>query len=72
MYVVANIHTNIRHTLNPSLSDTLQHQWCFNKSNVKLEIIWMVFHCYFTPGFEDIFDCGVNNEWYDINDPIEK
>lgn len=26
----------------------------------------------FTPGFEDIFDHGVNSGWYDINDPIEK
>ena len=72
MYVVANIHTNICHTLDPSLSETLQHRWCFNKSNVKPEILWMVLRCYFTPGFEDIFDHGVNNGWYDINDPVEK
>jgi len=25
MYIVANIHTNIRHSLDPSLNDTLQH-----------------------------------------------
>ena len=72
MYIVANIHMNIRHTLDPSLNDTLQHRWCYNKSNVKPEILWMLLRRQFTPGFEDIFDRGVNNGWYDINDPIEK
>ncbi|KDR65144.1 hypothetical protein GALMADRAFT_1330174 [Galerina marginata CBS 339.88] len=72
MYVVANIHTNIRHALDASLSDTLQHRWCFNKSNVKPEILWMLLRRNFTPGFENIFDHGVNNGWYDINDPVEK
>ena len=71
MYVVANIHTNIQYTLDPSLSDTLQHRWCFNKSNVKPKILWMLVQRYFTPGFEDIFDYGVNNGWYDINDPLK-
>jgi hypothetical protein len=72
MYGVTNAHTNIRHELDPSLEDTLQHRWCFNKSNVKPEALWSLLRRHFTPGFEDILDYGLNEGLYDPNDPLEK
>ena len=72
MYVVANIHTNIHHQLDPSLRDTLQHRWCFGKSNIKPEIVWSLLRRQFTPGFEDKLDYGLNNRLYDPNNPLEK
>ncbi|KAF8056048.1 hypothetical protein FPV67DRAFT_1566782 [Lyophyllum atratum] len=69
---VANMHTSLRHRLDPSLSDTLQHRWCIDKKNIKPEALWSQLRHQWTPGFENILDEGLNNGWYDPNDPIEK
>jgi hypothetical protein len=71
-YGVANAHTMIRHRLDPSLSDTLQHRWMRKKQNIKPEINWSIFRRDFAPGFEDLLDHGVNMGWYDIGNPTEK
>ena len=70
--IVANIHTLARHELDPSLIDTLQHRWKHNKMNVKSEANWSVFRRDFAPGYEDLFESGVNQGWYDVTKPIEK
>lgn len=70
--VVANCHTCTQHRLDPSLSDTLQHRWCIDKTNVKPEAAWSQLRRQFTPGFEDKLDYGVNNGLYDPSDPLEK
>ena len=69
---IANAHTMIRHRLDPSLSETLQHQWMRKSHNIKSEINWSVFRRDFAPGFEDILQRGVNSGWYDINNLTEK
>ncbi|KAF5377194.1 hypothetical protein D9615_006459 [Tricholomella constricta] len=69
---VANMHTSLRHRLDPSLSDTLQHRWCIDKKNIKPEALWSQLRRQFTPGFEKRLDEGLNNGWYDPNNPIEK
>jgi hypothetical protein len=69
---VANMQTVIRHRLDPSLSETLQHRWMRKSKNIKSEINWSIFRRDFTPGFENILDHGVNNGWYNIDDPLEK
>jgi hypothetical protein len=69
---VANAHTMIRHRLDPSLSDTLQHRWMRKNHNIKSEANWSVFRRDFTPGFETLFDQGINNGWYDVNDLLEQ
>lgn len=61
---IANTHTAMRHELDPSLHDTLQHLFCCDKTNIKSEIGWSQFHAQFTPGFEDLFDFGVNSGLY--------
>lgn len=69
---VANLHTCIRHRLDPSLRDTLQHRWCIDKSNIKPEAAWSQMRRQFTPGFESILDQGLNDGFYDPDDPLEK
>jgi hypothetical protein len=64
---VANAQTVIRHRLDPTLRDTLQHRWMVKHQNILSEIKWSVFHRDWSPGFEDILDAGVNNGWYDVN-----
>ena len=69
---MANCHTVICHRLDPSLQGTIQHQWKFDKMNVKPEIWWSYLRTNFSPGFEDILDQGLNFGLYDPNDPLER
>ena len=71
-YGVANVQTRARHELDPSLAGTLQHRWKREKNNVKSEANWSVFRRDFAPGFEDLFESGVNQGWYDVDKPLEK
>jgi hypothetical protein len=71
-YGVANVQTLLRHQLDPTLVGTLQHRWKRNKANVKSEANWSVLRRDFSPGFEDLFEQGVNQGWYDVNRPLEK
>ena len=69
---VANVHTLIRHTLDPSLRRTRQHRFMRKHNNVKPESTWSLLRRDFTPGFQNIFDEGINQGFYDVNDPLEK
>ena len=69
---IANMHTMMRHQLDPSLRDTLQHLFCRDKKNIKSEIGWSQFRAQCAPGFEDLFDFGVNSGFYTASDPLEK
>lgn len=60
-----------RHELDLILRGTLQHRWKRNKTNVKNEANWSVFRGDFAPGYEDLFESGVNQGWYDVTKPIE-
>jgi hypothetical protein len=62
----------IRQRLDPTLVGTLQHRWMVKKMNIKSEGNWSVFRRDFTPGFESMFDKGVNNGWYNVNNALEK
>lgn len=69
---VANAQTVIRHRLDPSLRDTLQHRWMRKHQNIKSEIKWSIFRRDWSPGFEDILDKGVLNGLYDVENVLEK
>ena len=71
-YGVANAHTVIRHRLDPSLANTLQHRFAPGHNNILSEIKWSVFRRDFSPGFEDMLEQGVQSGWYDVNDALEK
>ncbi|KAF8200101.1 hypothetical protein BJ912DRAFT_873378 [Pholiota molesta] len=70
-YIVANLQTIIRHDLDPCLAGSLQHRFKRNKTNVKSEANWSVFRRDFAPGYEDLFESGVNQGWYDVDKPLE-
>ena len=69
---MANVQTLLRHRLDPTLVVPLQHRWKRNEANVKLEANWSALRRDFLPGFEDLFEQGVNQGWYDVNKPLEK
>ncbi|KAJ6613735.1 hypothetical protein B0H10DRAFT_1804947 [Mycena sp. CBHHK59/15] len=60
---LANGHTLLHHLRNPSLKGILQHHWMQERQNVMPKIGWSQLRHRFTPGFEDILDIGVNNQW---------
>ena len=71
-YGVANVQTCACHELDPTLAGTLQHRWKRKKNNVKSEANWSVFRRDFASGFEDLFESGVNQGWYDVDKPLKK
>ncbi|PPQ93947.1 hypothetical protein CVT25_015839 [Psilocybe cyanescens] len=70
-YGIAKAHTTCRNRHDPSLSGTIQHRWMLKKKNIKPEISWSQMRQRFTPGFEDLLEAGVVNDWYDINCPLD-
>ena len=40
--------------------------------NIKSEANWSVFQHDFAPGYEDLFESGVNAGYYDVNNVLEK
>ncbi|KAE9393107.1 hypothetical protein BT96DRAFT_999737 [Gymnopus androsaceus JB14] len=59
-YGVANAQTMGRQCLDSSLLGTLQHVFKHRKTNVKSEGNWSVFRRDFVPGYENVFQEGVN------------
>ncbi|KAF8076956.1 hypothetical protein FPV67DRAFT_1715799 [Lyophyllum atratum] len=70
-YGIANVTTALRHWHDPRLQGTLQHRWMRQKKNVMPEIAWSQLRRRFSPGFEDVLEYGVQEEWYDIDDPLD-
>ncbi|KAI0711283.1 hypothetical protein C8Q76DRAFT_622842 [Earliella scabrosa] len=69
---IANAHTFIRQTLDPTLCGTLQHRWMRKRMNIKPEIIWSLLGRQWKPGFENVLQLGVDEEWYsNPADPLE-
>ncbi|KAJ3963479.1 hypothetical protein EV361DRAFT_813362, partial [Lentinula raphanica] len=69
---IANMHTEIRQTLDPQLQGTLQHRFMRTKKNIKSEINWSIYRRDFAPGFEDLFNQGVNSGLYDPDNDLER
>ncbi|KAF8584518.1 hypothetical protein K439DRAFT_1238577, partial [Ramaria rubella] len=70
-YGVANGHTMGHHMVDPTLEGTPQHHWMRQHNNIKPEITWSQLHLCFTPGVEDLLDEGLNQGWYDLNEPLD-
>ncbi|PSR76901.1 hypothetical protein PHLCEN_2v8148 [Hermanssonia centrifuga] len=70
-YGIANAHTTLRHWHDPQLKGTLQHRWMRQKKNVMPEIAWSQLRRRFTPGYEDTLQQGVDQGWYNPDDPLE-
>jgi hypothetical protein len=63
-YNVAYAHTHIRHTLDPSLTSSIQHNWKRGHMNIKPEQMWSRFRRVWTGGFEELLDEGIRQQWY--------
>ncbi|KAF7798226.1 hypothetical protein EIP86_009443 [Pleurotus ostreatoroseus] len=68
---IANAQTSIRQYLEPALAGTLQHKWMGKHNNVRPEISWKQFRLRWTPGFEALFDLGLDNGWYDPTNTLQ-
>ena len=63
---VAYAHTHIRHSLDPTLAGSIQHQWKPGHTNIKPEQMWARFRKTWVPGFETLLDKGIHRQWYNI------
>ncbi|KZT50182.1 hypothetical protein CALCODRAFT_444920, partial [Calocera cornea HHB12733] len=61
---IANAQTTLRRLLDPSLEDTLQHQWMRGHSNIKPEIFWSKLRRQWSQGWEALFQEGLDNGYY--------
>lgn len=71
-YGIANCHTGICQRLDSALEGTLQHRWMRNKTNIKPEIFWSQLRRQWSPGFENILEEGLQNQWYNPDDTLQK
>jgi hypothetical protein len=67
---IANSQTLMRHILDPDLAGTIQHRWI--DQNIKPEIAWSQFRRRFAPGFENILELGLSEDWYDPHDALHR
>lgn len=68
---IANMQTEVRQTLDPTLKGTLQHRFMRKKKNIKSEINWSIYRRDFAPGFEDLFNRGLLSGLYDPDKNLE-
>ncbi|KZO89549.1 hypothetical protein CALVIDRAFT_569823 [Calocera viscosa TUFC12733] len=68
---IANAQTTLRRQLDPSLQGTLQHKWMRGHSNIKPEIFWSKLRKQWSPGWEILFDKGLEQGWYDPKVAVE-
>ena len=68
---IANRHTLLQHLQDPSLSITLEHIFKGSHHNIKLEIFWSQLQQRWSPGFEPLFNYGVNKGLYNAHDSLE-
>ncbi|KAK0434756.1 uncharacterized protein EV420DRAFT_1653801 [Desarmillaria tabescens] len=68
---LARAHSFLRQWADRDLDNTLQHRWMAEKKNIPSEIVWSVFHAHFSFGYEEIFQFGIEQGWYDLKVPLE-
>ncbi|KZT50321.1 hypothetical protein CALCODRAFT_444796 [Calocera cornea HHB12733] len=61
---IANAQTTLRRHLDPSLEDTLQHQWMRGHANIKPEIFWSKLRRQWSQGWESLFQEGLDKGYY--------
>ncbi|KZT61423.1 hypothetical protein CALCODRAFT_420857, partial [Calocera cornea HHB12733] len=71
-YGISNAQCYLRWLLDPACINKSQHRWMRGHSNVKPEIKWGQLRREFTASYEDLFQYGVTQGWYDINILLDK
>jgi hypothetical protein len=70
-YGIANGHAYLCQWHDSNLTGTLQHRWMRQKKNVVPEIRWSQMCRRWSPGFKNVLDLGLHEDWYDSADPIQ-
>ncbi|KAH6903545.1 hypothetical protein BKA70DRAFT_1433583 [Coprinopsis sp. MPI-PUGE-AT-0042] len=73
-FLLANGHTMIRWSMDLELRfwRYIQHRWKREKKNIPPEIAWSGLRARFAPGFEDLLQLGVDQEWYDYDNLVHR
>ena len=71
-YHIAYAQTSIRQELDPALTGTLQHKWMRGHTNIKPERAWGRLRDMWSKGFEDMFDEGIQNQWYNPSNTLDR
>lgn len=70
---IAYAQTVIRQKLDPSLKGTIQHNWMRGHGrNVKPERSWGRLRDMWSKGFEDLFEEGIRNQWYNPDNTLDR
>ncbi|KZT31235.1 hypothetical protein SISSUDRAFT_965263, partial [Sistotremastrum suecicum HHB10207 ss-3] len=64
--------TDLRHALDDTLGETLQHKWRSKNHNIKPEIFWSRLRRGWAPGFEAKLQSGYRAEVYDETVPWQR
>ena len=57
--------------MDPSLNGIVQHQWSHEHGNIKPVIHWSVFSRHWSVGFLALLDKGVDEGYYNVEDPLD-
>ena len=71
-YHVDYAQTSIRQELDPELSGTLQHKWMHGHTNIKPKHAWGRLRDMWSKDFEDMFDVGIQNQWYNLSNTLDR
>lgn len=62
----------MRQTLDPTLAGSIQHRWMGHRFNTPPETFWSGLRSGWTPGFEQLFAEGVQQELYDVDNVLQR
>lgn len=71
-YNVAYAQCGMRQYLDPSLGGSIQHKWKRGHGNIKPEQAWSRLRTTWSPGYENLLEKGVRNQWYNPDNTIDK
>ena len=69
---IAYAQTTIRQQLDLGLAGTLQHSWMRGHTNIKPEHSWGRLRDMWSKGFEDMFDIGIQSQWYNPTNTLDR
>lgn len=71
-YHIAYAQTSIHQELDLALTGTLQHKWMCGHTNIKPDRPWGRLRDMWSKGFEDMFDEGIRNQWYNPSNTLDR
>lgn len=69
---IAKAQTAMRQILDPSLVGSIQHRWMGARFNTPPETFWSGLRLTWTRGYEDLFELGVAQQWYDLSNALHR